>query len=77
VINTGLATGKEPLIRKSFIIFLLFFLVTPVLSLSAYSLNDDSIGVVFNDLTKLLLLADGQNIHYIDIDGKLKHVGHL
>jgi len=34
-----------------------------------YSLNDDSIGVVFNDLTKLLLLADGGNIHYIDYDG--------
>jgi len=34
-----------------------------------YSLNDDSIGVVFNDLTKLLLLADGQNIHYIDYEG--------
>ncbi|XP_023323856.1 serine/threonine-protein kinase PLK1 isoform X2 [Eurytemora carolleeae] len=34
-----------------------------------YSLNDDSIGVVFNDLTKLLLLADGHNIHYIDYDG--------
>jgi len=33
-----------------------------------YSLNDDSIGVVFNDLTKLLLLADGQNIHYIDFE---------
>jgi len=33
-----------------------------------YSLNDDSIGVVFNDLTKLLLLADGTNIHYIDYD---------
>ena len=28
-----------------------------------------SIGVVFNDLTKLLLLADGSNIHYIDYDG--------
>ena len=26
-------------------------------------------GVVFNDLTKLLLLADGSNIHYIDYDG--------
>ena len=24
-----------------------------------YALSDDSIGVVFNDLTKLLLLADG------------------
>ena len=34
-----------------------------------YSLNDDSIGVVFNDLTKLLLLADGHNIHYITYDG--------
>ena len=34
------------------------------------SLNDDSIGVVFNDLTKLLLLSDGHNIHYIDVDGK-------
>merc|ERR1712183_105341 len=33
-----------------------------------YSLNDDSIGVVFNDLTKLLLLADGSNIHYIDFE---------
>eukprot|EP00092_Neocalanus_flemingeri_P098580 GFUD01125716.1.p1 GENE.GFUD01125716.1~~GFUD01125716.1.p1 ORF type:complete len:583 (+),score=175.64 GFUD01125716.1:143-1891(+) len=33
-----------------------------------YSLNDDSIGVVFNDLTKLLLLADGLNIHYIDYE---------
>jgi len=31
-----------------------------------YSLNDDSIGVVFNDKTKLMLLADGCNIHYID-----------
>lgn len=34
-----------------------------------YALNDDSIGVVFNDLTKLLLLSDGSNIHYIDFDG--------
>merc|ERR1719481_2445541 len=33
-----------------------------------YSLNDDSIGVVFNDLTKLLLLSDGLNIHYIDYE---------
>ena len=35
----------------------------------AYSLNDDSIGVVFNDRTKLLLLADGCNLHYIDKGG--------
>jgi len=35
-----------------------------------YSLNDDSIGVVFNDLTKLLLLADSHNIHYIDYEAQ-------
>ena len=34
-----------------------------------YSLNDDSKGVVFNDVTKLVLLADGHNIHYIDYEG--------
>ncbi|XP_040566312.1 serine/threonine-protein kinase PLK1 [Lepeophtheirus salmonis] len=34
-----------------------------------YSLSDDSIGVVFNDLTKLLLLSNGSNIHYIDYGG--------
>jgi len=34
-----------------------------------YALCDESIGVVFNDLTKLLLLSDGTNIHYIDYEG--------
>lgn len=34
-----------------------------------YALCDESIGVVFNDLTKLLLLSDGSNIHYIDYEG--------
>jgi len=34
-----------------------------------YSLNDDSKGVVFNDVTKLVLLADGHSIHFIDYDG--------
>jgi len=34
-----------------------------------YALCDESIGVVFNDLTKLLLLSDGSNIHYIDFEG--------
>jgi len=34
-----------------------------------YALSDESIGVVFNDLTKLLLLSDGRNIHYIDFEG--------
>ena len=28
-----------------------------------YALSDDSIGVVFNDLTKLLLLSDGRLVH--------------
>ncbi|XP_042242944.1 serine/threonine-protein kinase PLK1-like isoform X2 [Homarus americanus] len=31
-----------------------------------YQLCDESIGVLFNDFTKLLLLADGENIHYIE-----------
>merc|ERR1711981_1384647 len=35
-----------------------------------YALCDESIGVVFNDLTKLLLLSDGSNIHYIDFESK-------
>jgi len=35
-----------------------------------YALSDESIGVVFNDLTKLLLLADQNNIHYIDYESQ-------
>merc|ERR1712110_803709 len=35
-----------------------------------YALCDESIGVVFNDLTKLLLLSDGSNVHYIDYASK-------
>ncbi|KAF2356292.1 POLO box domain [Trinorchestia longiramus] len=31
-----------------------------------YQLCDDSIGVLFNDFTKLQLLPDGENIHYIE-----------
>ncbi|XP_076046777.1 serine/threonine-protein kinase polo isoform X2 [Oratosquilla oratoria] len=34
-----------------------------------YQLCDDSIGVLFNDFSKLLLLADGENIHYIERNG--------
>lgn len=34
-----------------------------------YQLCDDSIGVLFNDFSKLLLLADGENIHYIERSG--------
>ncbi|RXG72110.1 Serine/threonine-protein kinase PLK1, partial [Armadillidium vulgare] len=35
-----------------------------------YQLSDDSIGVLFNDFTKLLLLPDGENIHYIERNGQ-------
>ncbi|RXG60399.1 Serine/threonine-protein kinase PLK1 [Armadillidium vulgare] len=35
-----------------------------------YQLSDDSIGVLFNDLTKLLLLPDGENIHYTERNGQ-------
>lgn len=34
-----------------------------------YQLSDDTIGVIFNDLTKLLLLVDGKTIHYVERDG--------
>jgi len=34
-----------------------------------YALSDESIGVLYNDVTKLLLLSDGLNIHYIDFEG--------
>jgi len=35
-----------------------------------YQLCDDSIGIIFNDSTKLLLLANGEDIHYIERDGQ-------
>ncbi|KAG8224873.1 hypothetical protein J437_LFUL006467 [Ladona fulva] len=31
-----------------------------------YQLSDDSVGVVFNDNTKLIILANGKNLHYVD-----------
>jgi len=34
-----------------------------------YQLSDDTIGVIFNDLTKLLLLVDGKSIQYVERDG--------
>lgn len=34
-----------------------------------YQLNDNSFGVLFNDSTKILLYADGENMQYIDRDG--------
>ncbi|GAB6019425.1 Serine/threonine-protein kinase plk1 [Chamberlinius hualienensis] len=35
-----------------------------------YCLCDNSVGVIFNDATKIVLLADGENFHYIERDGK-------
>lgn len=35
-----------------------------------YQLSDDSIGVSFNDQTKLILLADLHSMHYIERSGK-------
>ncbi|XP_046656632.1 serine/threonine-protein kinase PLK1-like [Daphnia pulicaria] len=34
-----------------------------------YQLSDDTIGVIFNDLTKLLLHVDGKAIQYVERDG--------
>lgn len=35
-----------------------------------YQLTDDSIGVSFNDQTKLILLPDLHNMHYIERSGR-------
>jgi polo-like kinase 1 len=35
-----------------------------------YQLSDDSIGISFNDGTKMIQLAESQSIHYIEFDGK-------
>lgn len=34
-----------------------------------YQLNDDSSGVIFNDTTRVIMLSNKKNIHYIDRDG--------
>uniref|UniRef100_A0A8D8X9N0 polo kinase n=1 Tax=Cacopsylla melanoneura TaxID=428564 RepID=A0A8D8X9N0_9HEMI len=34
-----------------------------------YQLNDDSSGVMFNDLTRIIMLANKKNVHYIERDG--------
>lgn len=34
-----------------------------------YHLSDDTIGVSFNDQTKVVLLSDGKSMHYIDREG--------
>ncbi|XP_017784304.1 PREDICTED: serine/threonine-protein kinase polo [Nicrophorus vespilloides] len=35
-----------------------------------YQLCDESVGVMFNDTTKLIILPNGFNVHYIDKDGE-------
>ncbi|XP_025088006.1 serine/threonine-protein kinase PLK1-like [Pomacea canaliculata] len=35
-----------------------------------YQLCDNSVGVLFNDSTRLILLANAENIHYIERDGQ-------
>jgi polo-like kinase 1 len=35
-----------------------------------YHLSDDSIGVSFNDQTKIILLQDGRSMHYIEKTGQ-------
>ena len=34
-----------------------------------YQLCDNSVGILFNDITRVVLLADGQNLQYIERDG--------
>ncbi|KAL0104943.1 hypothetical protein PUN28_016529 [Cardiocondyla obscurior] len=34
-----------------------------------YQLSDDSVGVMYNDGTRLIMMANGYNIHYINRDG--------
>lgn len=35
-----------------------------------YQLSDNSVGVLFNDLTRVILFQDGDNLQYIDEEGK-------
>lgn len=35
-----------------------------------YQLSDEGVGVMFNDLTKLIMLPNGINVHYIDRNGE-------
>ncbi|PFX24395.1 Serine/threonine-protein kinase PLK1 [Stylophora pistillata] len=35
-----------------------------------YQLSDNSVGVLFNDLTRVILYQDGDNLQYIDEEGK-------
>lgn len=35
-----------------------------------YQLSDEGMGVMFNDTTKLMMLANGHNVHFIDKEGQ-------
>uniref|UniRef100_A0A182Y5D6 polo kinase n=1 Tax=Anopheles stephensi TaxID=30069 RepID=A0A182Y5D6_ANOST len=35
-----------------------------------YQLSDEGMGVMFNDTTKLIMLANGHNVHFIDKEGQ-------
>ncbi|XP_041973714.1 serine/threonine-protein kinase polo [Aricia agestis] len=39
-----------------------------------YQLCDESVGVMFNDTTKLIMLANGVNVHYINRQGQEQYV---
>ncbi|CAF4915286.1 unnamed protein product [Pieris macdunnoughi] len=39
-----------------------------------YQLCDESVGVMFNDTTKLIMLANGVTVHYIDRQGKEQYM---
>ncbi len=39
-----------------------------------YQLCDNSVGVLFNDITKIVLLADETNMHYIERDGTERYL---
>ncbi|XP_037037150.1 serine/threonine-protein kinase polo [Bradysia coprophila] len=39
-----------------------------------YQLCDEGVGVMFNDTTKLIMLANGINVHFVEKDGKEKYM---
>ncbi|XP_055306328.1 serine/threonine-protein kinase polo [Sitodiplosis mosellana] len=41
-----------------------------------YQLCDEGMGVMFNDTTKLIMLANGINVHYIDREGNEQYMTH-
>ena len=41
-----------------------------------YQLSDESVGVMFNDKSKIIQLPDGSNVHYIEKDGTEHYHSH-